>query len=208
MFNLEVDTREFFRVFTGGEWIRGRFIPSYIDRKTSEALNLWYAVFVATGEEDNVRERLLYKFRNIEDPPQIVIPKREMRERKGGIWRTCIRTLFPGYVLIRGYVGIDEYNIFKGVPGVVRILKDKSGLLTVNPDEINVISRLISDGEVIGPSRVYMNGGRVEVVDGPLMGMEGLIESIDKRKGRVKVKFNFVGEPRLVDLSVTMIQPA
>jgi transcriptional antiterminator NusG len=46
------------------------------------------------------------------------------------------------------------------------------------------------------------------VIDGPLLGMDGLIEKIDKRKQRVKVRLQFLGEPRLVDLCVSMVQQA
>jgi transcriptional antiterminator NusG len=38
--------------------------------------------------------------------------------------------------------------------------------------------------------------------------MEGYIKSIDKRKGRVKVVLNLMGEQRTVELSIRMVQTA
>lgn len=168
--------------------------------------NNWYALFVITGEEDNVKERLLYRLRD--KNLKIVVPKRRLRERRNGIWETKIRTLFPGYVLINGCIGIDEYYTLKNVPGLIKILRDKSGLLHIDEEEIRIISRLICNNEIIEPSSVFIDGRRVAVIDGPLLGLEGLIESVDKRKGRVKVRLSFIGEPRLVELSVSMLQPA
>lgn len=166
----------------------------------------WYAAFVKTGDEDHVKERLLYRLKdkNI----RVLVPKRKMRERKNGVWETKIRTLFPGYVLIQGDMGTEEYYSSKGIPGLFRVLRDKSGLLRIEKDEISVINRLICNHEIIEPSSVFLQGGRVVVVDGPLLGMDGLIEAIDARKGRVKVRLNFIGEDRLVDLSVVLVQSA
>lgn len=164
----------------------------------------WHAIFVRSGEEDRVKERLLYKFG--QDGPRIIVPKRKLKERKQGKWEIKVRVLFPGYVLLNGHIGVEEYYLMKNTPGIIDILRDKSGLLVIQEDEIRVIKSLICDSEIISTSRVYMDGSRVIVVDGPLLGMEGLIESIDKRKGRVKVKINFIGQPRTVELSVSMVQ--
>lgn len=166
----------------------------------------WYALFVCTGEEDHVKERLQYKLKD--RGLKIVVPKRKLRERKNGVWENKIRTLFPGYVLVNGCMDTEEYYSIKGTPGLISVLKDRSGILEIRDPEINVISRLICDNEIIGLSKVHIDNGRVIVVDGPLLGMDGLIESIDKRKGRVKVRLNFIGESRVVELSVSMIQPA
>jgi transcriptional antiterminator NusG len=166
----------------------------------------WHALFVTTGDEDKVKERLQYRFKD--GDLRIIVPKRKLKERKDGKCETRIRTLFPGYVLLNGCISLDEYRLFKGVPGLIKPLGDRSGLLPIQEHEINVISRLICNDEIIGPSSVFMEGGCVVVIDGPLLGMGGLIESIDRRKGRAKVRLNFIGEPRLVELSVSMVQPA
>lgn len=168
--------------------------------------NIWHALFVRTGDEDNVKERLLYRLGDKD--LRILVPKRKMRERKDGIWETKIRTLFPGYILLNGHVGLEEYYAFKGVPGLIKVLRDKSGLLQIEHNEISVISRLICNDETIEPSDIFIENGRVIVIDGPLLGMEGFIQSIDKRKSRVKVRLNFIGEARLVELSVNMLQAA
>ncbi|MCR4435372.1 MAG: antiterminator LoaP [Clostridiales bacterium] len=166
----------------------------------------WYALFVMTGEEDRVKERLRFRLRNREF--NILVPKRRLREKKQGLWETKIRTLFPGYVLVNGRMEVEDYYSLKGVPGLIKVLKDKSGLLEIADHEIGVIKRLMCNGEIMGSSSILMEGGRIIVTDGPLLGLEGLIQSVDKRKGRAKVRLNFIGESRVVDLSISMVQPA
>jgi len=163
----------------------------------------WYALFVESGEEDHVKERLQYKLNNT--GLRVFVPKRKIRERKNGKWGYKIRALFPGYVLLNGRLGIDEYYSIKGTPGIIRLLGDKNGPLEIRENEINVIGRLITDNDIIGISNVFVENGNVIVTDGPLLGMDGIIEAIDKRKGRVKVRLDFIGEQRLVELSVNML---
>ncbi len=164
----------------------------------------WYAMFVMTGEEDNVKERLIYSFG---DSFKFLVPKRKLRERKGGIWRFNTRVLFPGYVLLNGNVDLDTYYAFKKVPGIIRLLRSGSDILKIDEREMLVLSRLICNSEVIDFSHVLVENKRVKVVDGPLLSMEGYICSIDHRKGRAKVKLNFLGEERTVDLGISVLRP-
>jgi len=76
----------------------------------------WYALFVASGEEDKVKERIHFRFK---DELKALVPKRRMRERKEGKWDDKIRTLFPGYVLLIGQMDNQKYSLIRDVPGVI-----------------------------------------------------------------------------------------
>lgn len=164
----------------------------------------WYAVFVKTGDEDNVRERLEYKFAGKD--LRVFVPKRKLRERSNGLWEIKIRSLFPGYVLINGLLGCDDYYMMKRVPGLIKVLRDSSMFYEIESEEMKILGKMIHNNEIIGTSSVLIDGGRTVVVEGPLLGLEGLIESIDRRKGRAKVRLNFIGESRMVDLDVNVLQ--
>ena len=169
-----------------------------------QAQRNWYALFVVTGDEDKVKERLVYKLK--QSDLKVVVPKRRLRERKGGIWDTKIRTLFPGYILLHGEIQMKEYALLKNVPGVIKLLGDKSKPVEISWYEMDVIKRLICDNEIIGCSSIQLENQKIIVIDGPLLGLDGYIESIDKRKGRAKVRLNLMGEPRVVELSIAMVQ--
>jgi len=165
----------------------------------------WYALFVATGEEEKVKERINFR---LNGQLRAIVPKRRMRERRQGKWEDKLRTLFPGYILLNGIISNQTYDIVRDIPGVIRLLKDNDGPQQIYQSEIEVISRLTADSEIIECSKIYVIGGRVVVAEGPLYGLEGFIQSVDKRKGRVKVVLNLMGEPRIVELSVALVQPA
>jgi transcriptional antiterminator NusG len=165
----------------------------------------WYAVFVATGEEEKVKERIHFR---INDELKALVPKRRMRERKEGKWQERIRPLFPGYVLLNGQIDNRTHNLISDIPGVIRLLKDTNGPQEIHENEIWVLRRLIAENEIIGCSKLYVHDEKIKVVEGPLMGLEGYIKAVNKRKGRVKVFLNLMGEPRIVELCITMVQPA
>lgn len=167
--------------------------------------NKWYAAFVETGSEDKVKLRLEYR---LHDKLFFYVPKRKLRERKGGVWHDKCHTLFPGYVLINGIIEPDDLCNFKNIPEFWRILNSNGQPLTILPSEIEFINSLMADGEVIGPSSLFYEGGQAKIIDGPLKGFEGQIIKIDRRKGRAKVKMSFLGEEREIELSVNVIANA
>jgi len=164
----------------------------------------WYALFVQTGKEDQVKE---YIMKNFDSNLRAIVPKRKLKERKGGTWSYVIRTLFPGYVLLNGDIEDKKHNYYKNIPGAIKLLRNDYEPLKIEKHEIQTISRLICNDEIIGFSSVLVKGGSVVVVDGPLTSMEGHIVDINKRKARAKVRLNFMGEPRIVELGISVLQP-
>lgn len=165
----------------------------------------WYGIFVLTGDEDRVKERVRYR---LPDDFTVMVPKRKLRLRKGGIWRVETKVLFPGYILLNGKMNIDTYYQLKNIPNALRILKTGDSVTPIDSREMTVLSKLICNGEEIGISNVLMENGRVIVVDGPLYSLEGIILSINHRKERVKVRLNFLGEERTVELGISFLRPA
>jgi transcriptional antiterminator NusG len=167
-------------------------------------LDNWYALFCKTGDEENVKERLKYR---LGDSFNVIVPKRRLRERKKGEWSFVTRTLFPGYVLVQGSMDADEYYEFKGVPGLFRLIRTGPDFAKIEAQEMEVLGQLICNDEIIGFSKLLAEGNKIKVVDGPLVSMEGLIESINHRKGRARVRLNFLGELRTVELGVEILRP-
>jgi len=162
----------------------------------------WYALFVKTGDEDNVKDRI--KYRN-KDKFDIVVPKRILREKKQGIWLNKIRIIFPGYVLVKGHVSIEDYYEFKDIPGIISFIRSGDKLLKIKKDEVFILSKLIHNGETIGFSKAFIENERVKIIEGPLKEMEGYIISINKRKKRAKIKISFMDEERTVELGINFL---
>lgn len=162
----------------------------------------WYAFFVKTGDEDNVKERIIYK---LKDKYKIYVPKRRLKEFKNGVLHNKTRLLFPGYVIVNGAIGIEDYYNFKEIPGLFNILRSETNFLKIKKEEIDVVSKLVIEGDILGLSKAYMKGDRVVIFDGPLKELEGNIVSINKRRNRAKVRLKFMNELRTVELGLMML---
>jgi len=168
-----------------------------------EALENWYVLFVMTGQEDNVRQRLEYSFEPAIASP--FLPKRMLIERKGGVVYERIRILFPSYLFMHSLNIEDIYMKLKRVPGVIKVIKDDVMPLAVPPYEMEPLIAMTKTCEIIGISTCSLTSKRIVVVEGPLKGQEGIIVAVDKRKGRAKVSMRIMGSEHLVDLGLNII---
>lgn len=167
----------------------------------------WHALFVETGNEEKVKSLLEVKFEDYEGDISFVIPRLIINERRQGVWNEVVKKMLPGYLLIRGNIGIEEYYMFKGIPGVLKLLRSGGEFTPIPKREIEVLGTLLSEGDVIKPSTItFDEGDKVKVVDGPLKGLEGIIVHINKRKGRAKIKLDFLGGERKIDVGVNIIK--
>lgn len=161
----------------------------------------WYAMFVSVGQEEKTKKAIGNTFDNI----KAIIPKRELRERKAGKWNLVDKKLFPGYVLLNGNISIEDYYKLKSLPIFTNFLKDEDGLLKIDEKELEALNILAEDNYNIAISLGYRENEKVKIIEGPLLGLEGNIESIDTRKGRAKVRMEFLGETRIVQLGIDFI---
>lgn len=170
----------------------------------------WYVLQVLTGKEGDVKSKIIREFEHFreEQRPKLLVPVREVPERRQG--RVCLvtRPLFPGYVFLNVVLDNAAYYTIKQIPYIIRFL-GVSKPFPVPMEQMKPILRMCNLGETIQISKVIL-GKTIEVVQGPLKGFKGNIVSVDKRKGRAKVRFKILNEVKEIDLGIEVIdlQPA
>lgn len=164
----------------------------------------WYALFVTTGREENVVERLGVYFKESEFVS--LVPKRALIEYKAGRKQKLIKKLFPGYVLVNTVMDPRIYYKLKNIPDLIRILSCGEYYTKIPEEEMTDIRRLLGEGDVVDCSQVYLVDSKVVVKSGPLQGYEGLIRKVDKRKQRIKIVMNFMGVPKEIDLGIEVLK--
>ena len=167
-------------------------------------MNNWYALFVKTGNEEKVKLRLEYRFRG---EPEVFIPKYILKELKGGVWREKERVLFPGYVLLRGEMSSQTLMRMWYVPDLIKVLKMDCQPVSIPDGEVSELFEWLDENDTIGISEACIVGDRITFVQGPLalISAKGEIVSIDKRKGRARVRFHFLGQERVQSFSFNLL---
>ena len=167
----------------------------------------YYAIQVKTRAE-NKYIRLL-KAMHPEVALPLYFPQRRVDIRRGGIVRQSTAAVFPGYVFIEA----EEADLaachwaFRRTDGFYRFLKSNRNIMPLAGRDLELVLHFIKKaGPVAGVSRVFFNeNSRIVVVEGPLMGLEGKIIKVDKRKKRAKIKLDLYDDSFSIDLAFEVI---
>ncbi len=168
----------------------------------------WYAIFVETGFEEEVCLNIdKLKVLGIgEIQYNLLVPKRKIYERKRGIRRTVVKNMFPGYVLLETNKINEFYIHVRSIPHIIKFLKSSYYFLEVSINEITQIISMTDKKGFINISQALVINDKIHITEGPLLGREGIIKKIDKRKGRAKVEFIISNNALLIDLGIDIIQ--
>ncbi|MDR1575435.1 MAG: antiterminator LoaP [Treponema sp.] len=172
----------------------------------------YYALQVKTrGEDKFIR---LFQALHPEVPFPIFFPQRRIDIRRKGVVRQSMAAIFPGYVFLEIDEGEGEDILthkwaFRRTEGFFQFLRSNRNIQPLKDRDLNLVLHFIKKvGPVAGVSKVYFNeNARIVVVEGPLMGLEGKIIKVDKRKGRAKIKLDLYDDSFAIDLAFEVISP-
>jgi transcription antitermination factor NusG len=130
----------------------------------------WYVLYTRHHHERAVYKRLLDKGFQAYLPLAMVWrkPNRDLRK--------VATPLFPRHVFVRCYLEMYAHLELISIPGVMRILEDVQGRLLVLPeDEIRLLRKLCDSDFPIEHAEYQLQGELVEVVQGQLRGVSGVL---------------------------------
>ena len=164
----------------------------------------WYVVHTYSGYENKVKTDLekTVKNRELQDYFfDIVVPMEEQIEIKNGKTKTNIKKVFPGYVLIKMIVTEESWYIVRNTRGVTGFVGSGTDPIPLTTEEI----RSMGFDDV--PVTVdYETGDSVKVLHGPLENFIGVVQEINKEKGKVKVLVSMFGRETPVELEFSQVQ--
>ncbi len=165
----------------------------------------WYVIRTAAGNEETVRD--LIQTEGI----TVKIIYRNMYYRRKGEVVEMTKKLFPGYIFAVTDMDYQEFDklIFRirytNSQYFFNLKQDREGTPALTENEKHYLSRLVGDGDVIQSSIGYIEGDRVYITDGPLMGCESQIVYIDRHKRFAKIDIDFLGEKRTITVPLEII---
>ena len=155
--------------------------------------NKWYVGQVLAGKE----AQTLAQCRRLLDPEVLhdsFVPEFESMFKRADGWRAERRLLFPGYV----FLVTDDIDRLAAqlvrVPNRVRVLGDEeNSYIPLTPDERDWFLAFVDQDHVVRMSEGIIENSQVRVTRGPLMGMEGRIQKIDRHKRTAFLALNMFG---------------
>lgn len=171
---------------------------------------MYYVVQAKTGKEEKTISAIK---KQLGDKPgfDVFAPTRSVMRKYHGEFKEVIERCFPGYIFVETDKPKDLFDDLYFTPEYTRLL-GREGLtenfLPLNKDEERMINILynanherkteISDIEVI-------EGQRIRVISGPLMGNESVIKKVNLHKRKVTITIPFKGRDIEVDVGINII---
>lgn len=164
-----------------------------------------YVLQTMAGRERKLKEAVE---RGVSGVGECYIPEREVAEKRDGRWVRAVKRLLPGYVFVRTDDPDTLAAGLRGLPGFSRLL-GVSGerFLPLTPGEEAWLGALANpDTHVVELSQGVIEGDRVRVSAGPLMGYESAIKRIDRHKRAAWIEVSLMGRTKLVKVGLEIVR--
>lgn len=147
----------------------------------------YYCVMVFTGEEKAFKERATGELKALDASVEFYFFERKLyTERRG--W--FLGALFAGYLFFQvRELTPDFFAALRKIKGFCRILHDNQQPVKITGDALTELKFLIQSGEVLDVSKIhFLPGQKIKAVSGPLVGYEGQIVRVNKKRKRMTVR--------------------
>lgn len=144
---------------------------------------MWYVIQVVGGQERAVL-RQIEQLADTTTYNSCFVPQYELKKNFRGVWKYCKKILFPGYV----FVDTKNPSIFRKelwkVSRMTKLLRDGSEhFIPLTEEDKAVISAFVgNDDYVMKMSEGIVEGDKIIILKGPLMGHSGLVKKINRHK--------------------------
>ena len=154
---------------------------------------MWYVIQVINGREDVMRERI-----------ERVVPAGAMQElfypqfqteiKVHGEWVKTTKPFFPGYLICDTADPRTVQQYLLRMDDFARVLSQDGQFVPLAKEEVQLIGDFTHVGNRVVPmSEALKDGDQVVVTAGPLLGHEGLIKTINRRKSTAYLELDLCG---------------
>lgn len=165
----------------------------------------WYVAHTFAGYENKVASDLQIKVenQNLTDMIQeIIIPTETVVEiKEDGTKKEVERKIFPSYILIKMVMTDDTWYIVRNTRGCAGFVGPEGKPVALTEEEIKRLGV-----EKVTVEVAYEVGDIVNVIDGPLEGFSGTVESIDTANNSVQVIVSMFGRDTAVDFELDQLE--
>ena len=166
----------------------------------------WYVVHTYSGYENTVKATIekTVESRQLQDVIlDISIPMETVTEiTESGVSKTYDRKVYPGYVLVKMVYSDDTWHVIRNIRGVTGFVGTSSNDPTpLTEDEVYAMG--VEKKEIIVN---YAVGDQIRILDGPLSGFLGRVDTIEVDKNSVTVVVSMFGRETPVEFELDMIE--
>lgn len=169
----------------------------------------WYVVQAYSGYENKVRLSLLERIKQFDmesDFGEVLIPKENVQENRGGNRRVTSRNFYPGYIFVQMHLSDQTWHLIKDTPKVSGFVGGRHPA-PVPQSQIDTIFQQVAEGAAKPKPRVvFEQGDHVRVTDGAFANFTGTVEEVKPDKQKVRVLVSIFGRATPVELDYGQVE--
>lgn len=165
----------------------------------------WFVVQTYSGYENTVKATIerTVESRSLQDVIHAVsIPMETVTEiTDSGATKVVERKTFPSYVLVKMVMTDESWYIIRNIRGVTGFVGSGGKPVPLTEDEVYAMG--VEKREIVVN---YAVGDTVRIADGPLTSFDGVVESLDLEKEKVRVVVSMFGREIAADLDLDQVE--
>lgn len=196
--------------FAGGE--NARPVEELVEETAAPIGEMhWYILKVQSNREDSTSEALRRRvmLQGMEKWfGEVVVPKEQVTDFKGGKKRVVSRKLYPGYILVQMILNDETWYVVRETGGIGDFTGSAGRPSPMLPHDVAKLLHKEEEQTAEAP-RLKINfskGDRVKINEGTFENFEGEVEQIDEANGRVTVMLSIFGRSTPVDIEYWQIE--
>lgn len=177
----------------------GSLHHSLMKEKDPDTTPAWYVVHTRPKCE-HIAAALMGGLENVE----VYCPRIRFQKstRRGKVW--FIEALFPSYFFAR-FTPMDSLRAVKYSQSVIKVV-DFGGTLTPVPDKaIQELKAEMQDVDICEVQVGVKVGDMVELTEGPMRGLKGIVNALLSGADRVRILLEFLGRENAVEVPMSKI---
>ena len=175
----------------------------------------WYVVNTYSGHENKVRINLERRIENLDMQDyifRVIVAEHPEPVLKDGLPTDKVRmkNTYPGYLFVEMIMSDEAWYVVRNTPGVTGFIGSSGRGEKPFPVPKEQIDSVLKSVGVIEANMFsdYKPGDFVKILRGPLMGSEGVIQSVDPNKSTAKVSAVFFGRETIVEVDFSDVDKA
>ena len=165
----------------------------------------WYVAHTFSGYENKVASNIqtVVENRNLHDLIQEVsVPTETVVEiKEDGSKKEVERKIFPSYVLVKMVMNDDTWYVVRNIRGCTGFVGPESKPVPLTDEEVKKLGV-----EKVSVEFAYAEGDIFNVIDGPLEGFSGTVDSVDVSKNSVQVTISMFGRETAVEFELDQLE--
>ena len=173
-----------------------------------ERKHQWYVLHTYSGYEERTKSNLEMRIASMDMKDkifQVVVPKEDEIEIKGGERKTVSRKTLPGYILVQMDLDEESWYVVRNTPGVTGFVASGAMPVPLEEEEVDHIMRRMESATPkikIG----FAEGDNIRIIDGPFSEFIGTVDEINLEKGKVRLMVSFFGRETPIDLDLSQVE--